>query len=39
VPKYSLADMVKEMVESDLRLFEKQQFLRNNGYDIRNEFE
>lgn len=39
VPKYSLADMVKEMVESDLRLFEKQQFLKNNGYDIRNEFE
>ncbi len=39
VPKYSLADMVKEMVESDLRLFEKQQFLKKNGYDIRNEFE
>ncbi len=39
VPKYSLADMVKEMIESDLRLFEKQQFLKNNGYDIRNEFE
>jgi GDPmannose 4,6-dehydratase len=38
-PKYSLADMVKEMVESDIRLFEKQQFLKNNGYDIRNEFE
>lgn len=38
-PKYSLTDMVKEMVESDVRLFEKQQFLKNSGYDIRNEFE
>jgi GDPmannose 4,6-dehydratase len=39
VPKYSLADMVKEMIENDVRLFEKQQFLKNSGYDIRNEFE
>lgn len=38
-PKYSLADMVKEMVESDLNLFKKQQFLRDNGFDVRNEFE
>ncbi len=39
VPKYSLNDMVNEMVASDLLLFEKQQFLKRNGYDIRNEFE
>ncbi|MDZ4070752.1 MAG: GDP-mannose 4,6-dehydratase [Sediminibacterium sp.] len=39
VPKYSLADMVKEMVESDLALFKRQQFLKDNGFDIRNEFE
>lgn len=38
-PKYSLADMVKEMVESDLALFKRQQFLKDNGFDIRNEFE
>ncbi len=38
-PKYSLADMVKEMVASDLQLFKKQQFLKENGFDIRNEFE
>ncbi|MBW0177645.1 GDP-mannose 4,6-dehydratase [Sediminibacterium sp.] len=38
-PQYTLTEMVKEMVENDLRLFEKQQFLKNNGYDIRNEFE
>lgn len=39
IPKYSLADMVKEMVTSDLQLFKKQQFLKENGFDIRNEFE
>jgi GDPmannose 4,6-dehydratase len=38
-PKHTLADMIKEMVASDITLFEKQQFLRENGYDIRNEFE
>lgn len=38
-PKYTLTDMVKEMVESDLNLFKKQQFLRDNGFDVRNEFE
>lgn len=38
-PKYSLAEMVKEMVESDVRLFEKQQFLKDNGFGVRNEFE
>ena len=38
-PKYSLSDMVKEMVASDLQLFKKQQFLKANGFDIRNEFE
>ncbi|TDO26897.1 GDP-mannose 4,6-dehydratase [Sediminibacterium goheungense] len=38
-PKYSLADMVKEMVVSDLQLFKRQQFLKENGFDVRNEFE
>lgn len=38
-PKYSLAEMVKEMVASDVKLFEKQQFLKENGFDVRNEFE
>jgi GDPmannose 4,6-dehydratase len=38
-PKYSLSDMVKEMVASDLQLFKKQQFLKLNGFDVRNEFE
>ena len=37
--KYTLAEMVTEMVASDLRLFEKNQFLRKSGFDIKNEFE
>ncbi len=38
-PKYSLAEMVQEMVKSDLHLFKKQQFLKESGFDIKNEFE
>ena len=38
-PKYDLAEMVKEMVASDLSIFEKQQFLKDSGYDVKNEFE
>lgn len=39
VPKYTLAEMVKEMVASDIYLFEKDQFLKKNGFDVKNEFE
>lgn len=38
-PQYTLAQMVAEMVASDIRLFEKDEFLRKNGYDVKNEFE
>eukprot|EP01136_Pigoraptor_vietnamica_P026536 Opistho-1_new@81707 len=38
-PKYTLAEMVREMVASDLKLFEKNKFLIDSGYDVRNEFE
>ncbi len=38
-PKYTLADTIKEMVASDIRIFEKQQFLKNSGFDVKNEFE
>ncbi|MEA3426814.1 MAG: GDP-mannose 4,6-dehydratase [Bacteroidota bacterium] len=38
-PKYTLAEMVTEMVASDIRLFEKDEFLKKNGFDIKNEFE
>jgi GDPmannose 4,6-dehydratase len=38
-PKYTLAEMITEMVASDLKLFEKNKFLKESGYDVRNEFE
>ncbi len=38
-PKYTLPMLVKEMVESDLNLFEKDQFLRASGFKVKNEFE
>lgn len=38
-PKYTLASMVKEMVSCDIELFKKEQFLKESGYQIKNEFE
>ena len=38
-PKYTLAELVKEMVESDLNIFEKDQFLKASGFKVKNEFE
>lgn len=39
VPAYTLAEMVTEMVASDIYLFEKDQFLKKSGFDVKNEFE
>jgi GDPmannose 4,6-dehydratase len=38
-PKYSLDQMVQEMVASDLNIFEKDQFLKQSGFEVKNEFE
>jgi len=38
-PKYTLPMIVKEMVESDLNLYEKDQFLKASGFNVKNEFE
>lgn len=38
-PKYTLDTMVKEMVASDIELFKKEQLLKENGFQIRNEYE
>jgi GDPmannose 4,6-dehydratase len=38
-PRYTLAEMVTEMVASDLELFKKEQFLKDSGYDVKNVFE
>ncbi|MBN8836623.1 MAG: GDP-mannose 4,6-dehydratase [Sphingobacteriia bacterium] len=38
-PKYDLAALVKEMVASDLKLFIREQHLKEAGFDVKNEFE
>jgi GDPmannose 4,6-dehydratase len=39
VPKYSIDDLVKEMVACDLELFRREQALKDAGFDVRNEYE
>ena len=34
VPKHSLRDLVKDMMDSDLQLFKKQQTLSDSGFDF-----
>lgn len=34
--KYSLEDLVKEMVASDIKLFEKDKYLKEGGHDVMN---
>ncbi|MFZ2783822.1 MAG: GDP-mannose 4,6-dehydratase [Sediminibacterium sp.] len=38
-PNYNLAELVKEMVSSDLSIFERAQFLKTSGFEMKNEFE
>ena len=37
--KYELADLLKEMVLSDVKLFEKDRYLKEGGYQTMNYFE
>lgn len=39
VPKYDLQDLVKDMMQSDLKLMQKDQYLKEGGYRILNYFE
>ncbi|MDW5287894.1 GDP-mannose 4,6-dehydratase [Formosa sp. PL04] len=39
IPEFDLNDLVKDMMKSDLKLMQKDQFLREGGYDILNYFE
>lgn len=39
VPKYTLAEMVKEMVAADIVLFKKEQLLKDNGFTTEKEHE
>ncbi|HVD99655.1 MAG TPA: GDP-mannose 4,6-dehydratase [Cytophagaceae bacterium] len=38
-PKYELKDLVKEMMQSDLHLFKKDEYLKAGGYGVKNYFE
>ena len=38
-PKYTLAEMVKEMVASDVDIFKKEKFLKDSGFATKTEFE
>jgi GDPmannose 4,6-dehydratase len=37
--EYTLEDMIKEMVSSDIKIFKREQFLKDSGYQIKNEYE
>ena len=39
VPELSLGDLVKDMVQSDLNLMQKEQYLKKGGYRVLNYFE
>jgi len=38
-PKYTVEEIIKEMVESDIKLFEKDKYLQNGGFEIFNHYE
>ena len=38
-PRYSLQEMIHEMVEADIELFRRNQLLKEAGYEVKNEFE
>ena len=39
VPEHDLASLVSDMIQSDLKLMQKQQYLKKGGYHISNHFE
>ena len=39
VPEYELSELVKDMMKNDLRLMEKEIFLKEGGYTMKNYFE
>jgi len=38
-PEYTLEQLIQEMVQSDVKLMQKDKFLKDSGYDIKNYFE
>ncbi|NOR57238.1 MAG: GDP-mannose 4,6-dehydratase, partial [Sulfurimonas sp.] len=39
IPEYDLQALIKEMVESDVVLMQKEQYLKDGGYETLNYFE
>ena len=39
VTEHDLASLVKDMMQSDLKLMQKEQFLKDNGFSVLNYFE
>ena len=39
VPKYKLKDLVADMMQSDIRLMQKENYLKEGGYYTKNYFE
>jgi GDPmannose 4,6-dehydratase len=39
IPEYKLADLVKEMMEADVKLMKRELFLKRSGYDVLGYFE
>ena len=39
VPEYNLQELVSEMMDSDVKLMKKEQFLKESGYTIKNYYE
>jgi len=39
IPEYDLASLVKDMMQSDIKLMKKDQFLKDGGYETLNFFE
>jgi GDPmannose 4,6-dehydratase len=39
VPEHDLASLVKDMMQSDVKLMQKQQYLNKGGYQANNYFE
>jgi GDPmannose 4,6-dehydratase len=38
-PQFALKDLVKDMMQSDLKLMQKDTYLKDGGYQIMNYFE
>jgi len=39
IPEYTLETLIQEMVQSDVKLMQKDKFLKDSGYEIKNYFE